>query len=57
MPLKTEEVFRIDSEKNEKIHILSCGKCDAAFRLSDGEAADAANYDTDSWLCEDCETD
>ena len=57
MPLKTEEVFRIDSEKDEKIHILSCGKCDAAFRLSNEEAADAANYDTDSWLCEDCETD
>jgi len=57
MPLKTEEVFRIGSEKNEKIHFLSCGKCDATFRLSDEEAADAANHDTDSWLCEDCETD
>ena len=57
MPLKTEEVFRIGSEKNEKIHILSCGKCDAEFRLDDNEAADAANHDTDSWLCEDCETD
>jgi hypothetical protein len=54
MPLKTEEVFKIGSEKHERIHLLSCSKCDAEFLLSDEEAADAANYDTDSWLCEDC---
>ena len=57
MPLETKEVFRIDAQKDEKIHILSCAKCPSAFRLSDEEAADAANYDTDSWLCENCETD
>ena len=54
MPLKTEEVYRIGSQKHEKIHILSCSECDASFRLDDEEAEYFAAFDMDLWVCEDC---
>jgi uncharacterized protein with PIN domain len=59
MPLKTEEVFRMGSEKFEEMHFLSCSECGHTVRWHSNDAEPDADVRAaaESWLCEDCETD